>query len=173
MHLGMSVDGVCFTRLPTTGWRDFAGGEFVCTKGRGWGRSRPRTRTAVPKPNKLCKKQIRRGRYRLRTSLKIVGKVAAIYLSSRIICGSTMERSGMGCSSSICRALAGAAWPPSKVPLIFRASPPPSSEHPLSFAHLPSLPHPPSSAHPPFLPHPPSFAHPPSLLRAPSFLREP
>ena len=29
--------------------------------------------------------------------------------------GSTMERSGMGCSSLICRALAGAAWPPGKV----------------------------------------------------------
>ena len=27
----------------------------------------------------------------------------------------TMERSGMGCSSLICRALAGAAWSPSKV----------------------------------------------------------
>ena len=32
-------------------------------------------------------------------------------------CGSTMERSGMGCSSLICRALAGAAWSPSKVPI--------------------------------------------------------
>ena len=31
------------------------------------------------------------------------------------LCGSTMERSGMGCSSLICRALAGAAWSPSKV----------------------------------------------------------
>ena len=30
-------------------------------------------------------------------------------------CGSTMERSGMGCSSLICQALAGAAWPPGKV----------------------------------------------------------
>ena len=31
-------------------------------------------------------------------------------------CGSTMERSGMGCSSLICRALASAAWPPGSLP---------------------------------------------------------
>ena len=30
-------------------------------------------------------------------------------------CGSTMERSGMGCSSLFCRALAGEAWPPSSL----------------------------------------------------------
>ena len=28
------------------------------------------------------------------------------------VCGSSMERSGMGCNALICRALAGAAWPP-------------------------------------------------------------
>ena len=33
-------------------------------------------------------------------------------------CGSTMERSGMGCSSLICRALASAAWPPGSLPTI-------------------------------------------------------
>ena len=36
--------------------------------------------------------------------------------SRRDSCGSTMERSGMGCSSLICRALASAAWPPGSLP---------------------------------------------------------
>ena len=31
-------------------------------------------------------------------------------------CGSTLERSGKGCSSLFCRALASAAWPPSNLP---------------------------------------------------------
>ena len=33
-------------------------------------------------------------------------------------CGSTMERSGMGCSSLLCRALASAAWPPGTLLLL-------------------------------------------------------
>ena len=36
-------------------------------------------------------------------------------ISAHHYCGSTLERSEKCCSSLICRALAGAAWPPGKV----------------------------------------------------------
>ena len=41
-----------------------------------------------------------------------------------VYCGSTMERSGMGCSSLICRALASAAWPPGSLLILQNGSPP-------------------------------------------------